>query len=77
MSLDALQTLHQDLIKRPHLFTAQKLIESSVTPGFNPQTRALERQHTTLRFFSLVAAADRAHQVASRREAPAGRTRDH
>jgi uncharacterized circularly permuted ATP-grasp superfamily protein/uncharacterized alpha-E superfamily protein len=66
MSLDALQTLHQDLLKRPHLFTAQKLVESSVTPGFNPQTRTLERQHTTLRFFSLVEPDDLKKPVSER-----------
>ncbi len=54
MSLDALETLQLDLAKRPHLFTAQRILESSVTPGFNTQTRTLERQQTTLRFFSLV-----------------------
>lgn len=54
MSLEAIDGLRRDLQRRPYLYTAQRPIVSSVTPGFNPQTRKLERQHTTLRFFSLV-----------------------
>ncbi|AQZ95738.1 circularly permuted type 2 ATP-grasp protein [Halopseudomonas phragmitis] len=54
MSLTAVEALRRDLDRRPHLFTAQRPLASSVAPGFNPHTRQLERQSTTLRFFSLV-----------------------
>ncbi|SDS25058.1 Uncharacterized conserved protein, circularly permuted ATPgrasp superfamily [Halopseudomonas xinjiangensis] len=66
MSLDALKDLRSDLTRRPHMFTAQRLLESAVTPGFNPQTRLLERQHTTLRFFSLVEPDDLKKPVSER-----------
>ncbi|MDP2283532.1 MAG: circularly permuted type 2 ATP-grasp protein, partial [Pseudohongiella sp.] len=52
LGLESAQQLRYDLNARPHLFTAQKPLQTSVTPGFNPQTRQVERQHTTLRFFS-------------------------
>jgi uncharacterized circularly permuted ATP-grasp superfamily protein/uncharacterized alpha-E superfamily protein len=54
LGLDAAQQLRYDLNARPHLFTAQKSLQTSVTPGFNPLTRQIERQSTTLRFFSQV-----------------------
>jgi uncharacterized circularly permuted ATP-grasp superfamily protein/uncharacterized alpha-E superfamily protein len=54
MTLKDVQTLRHDLERRPYLFTAQRPVASSVTPGFNPESREIERQHTTLRFFSLV-----------------------
>lgn len=66
MGLDALKELRSDLSRRPHLFTAQRLLSSAVTPGFNPQTRVLERQHTTLRFFSLVEPDDLKKPVSQR-----------
>jgi uncharacterized alpha-E superfamily protein len=58
MGLEAVQLLRHDLDARPHLFTAQKTLHASVTPGFNPQTKQIERQQTTLRFFSLVEPED-------------------
>ncbi|GGD03460.1 circularly permuted type 2 ATP-grasp protein [Halopseudomonas salina] len=54
MSLKEIQALRHDMERRPYLFTAQRPVLSAVTPGFNPDTREVERQHTTLRFFSLV-----------------------
>jgi uncharacterized circularly permuted ATP-grasp superfamily protein/uncharacterized alpha-E superfamily protein len=58
MGLEAAQLLRHDLDARPHLFTGQKAIHSSASPGFNPQTKQIERQQTTLRFFSLVEPED-------------------
>lgn len=66
MGLDALKDLRSDLVRRPHMFTAQRLLESAVTPGFNPLSKALERQHTTLRFFSLVEPDDLKKPVSER-----------
>lgn len=54
LGLEAAQQLRYDLNARPHLFTAQKSLQTSVTPGFNPLTRQVERQSTTLRFFSQI-----------------------
>ncbi|HLT64036.1 MAG TPA: circularly permuted type 2 ATP-grasp protein, partial [Pseudohongiella sp.] len=54
MGLVALKELKADLAARPYRFVAQKPAQASTTPGFNPQTKKLELQATTLRFFSLV-----------------------
>lgn len=54
MGLDAVQALRFDLQSRPHLFTAQKPLQAAVTPGFNPILKTMERQQTSLRFFSLI-----------------------
>lgn len=67
MGLDAVQRLRLDLGARPHFFTAQKPLQAAVTPGFNPQTRQLERQQTTLRFFSQVDPDDVKLPVAEQR----------
>lgn len=56
MGLEAVQTLRFELQSRPHLFTAQKPLRAAVTPGFNPVTKSVERQITTLRFFSAIEA---------------------
>lgn len=66
MSLKEVQGLRHDLERRPYLFTAQRPVASGVTPGFNPETREVERQHTTLRFFSLVEPDDLAKPVYER-----------
>jgi uncharacterized circularly permuted ATP-grasp superfamily protein/uncharacterized alpha-E superfamily protein len=67
MGLEAVQQLRFDLNARPHLFTAQKPMSSSTTPGFNPQTKQLEAQAATLRFFSLVDPDDIPLPVAQQR----------
>lgn len=54
MGLEAVQNLRHDLYSRPHLFTAQRPLTSSVTPGFNPLHKTMEQQSTSLRFFSLL-----------------------
>ena len=54
MGLDALNQLKEDLEARPYLFVAQKPVKTATTPGFDPQTKKLELQVATLRFFSLV-----------------------
>ncbi|PKM05283.1 MAG: hypothetical protein CVV16_00035 [Gammaproteobacteria bacterium HGW-Gammaproteobacteria-6] len=66
LGLEAVQALRYNLQSRPYLFTAQRPLVSSVTPGFNPQSKKLERQHTTLRFFSLVEPEDLAKPVSQR-----------
>ncbi len=58
MGLDAVQSLRLDLQSRPHLFTAQKPLQAGVTPGFNPTTKTIERQTTTMRFFAAIDAED-------------------
>ena len=66
MGLDSLRDLRASLQHHPYLFTAQRQIAGSVTPGFNTQTRKLERQTTTLRFFSLVEPDDLLKPVVER-----------
>ena len=67
MGLEAVQRLRLDLDARPHLFTAQKPLQAAVTPGFNPQTKQIEQQQTTLRFFSLAEPEDIRLPVAEQR----------
>ncbi|MFN3581092.1 MAG: circularly permuted type 2 ATP-grasp protein, partial [Pseudomonas sp.] len=43
MSLDAIGALRHNMQQRPYLFTAQRPVRSSATPGFNPQTKTVER----------------------------------
>lgn len=58
MGMEAARHLRVDLNVRPHLFAAQRRVNASATPGFNPQTRELEHQSVTLRFFSLLEPED-------------------
>ncbi|MCL5042762.1 MAG: circularly permuted type 2 ATP-grasp protein [Gammaproteobacteria bacterium] len=62
----AIQHLRLDLERRPHLFTAQRPLDTAVTAGFNPHTRRLEAQHTTLRCFTLVEPDDLEKPVGQR-----------
>ncbi|MEO1819123.1 circularly permuted type 2 ATP-grasp protein [Pseudomonas sp.] len=66
MGLEALRDLRISMERHPYLYTAQRPVEASVTPGFNPQTGTLERQSATLRFFSLVEPDDLAKPVNER-----------
>jgi uncharacterized circularly permuted ATP-grasp superfamily protein/uncharacterized alpha-E superfamily protein len=54
MGMETARHLRMDLEARPHLFTAQRPTFSSVTPGFNPLSGQIERQHVSMRFFSLL-----------------------
>lgn len=66
MGLGALRDLRSSLHQHPYFFTAQRQVTSATTPGFNPQTRRLERQNITLRFFSLVEPDDLLKPVSER-----------
>lgn len=66
MGLGALRDLRANLRHHPYLFTAQRQVVGAVTPGFNLQTRSLERQQTTLRFFSLAEPDDLLKPVSER-----------